>query len=50
MKKCTGIGLFLMGVGSAVMIQQIKNGNMKKFISNMNKKKIQAIDELEDMM
>lgn len=39
-----------MGVGSAVMIQQIKNGNMKRFISSMNKKKIQAIDELEDMM
>ena len=42
-----GIG---MGVGSAALYQNIKNGNVKKMVRKMNSAKTKAIDDLENMM
>ena len=42
-----GIG---MGVGSAALYHNIKNGNMKKWVRKMNSAKTKAIDDLENMM
>ena len=50
MKLKTGIALVMGGIGGAIMYQQIKNGNVKKMVRNMNKAKTKAIDDLEDMI
>ena len=42
-----GMGI---GVGSAALYQNIKNGNMKKMVSKMDKAKKKAISDLEEMM
>lgn len=42
-----GIGI---GVGSAALYQNVKNGNMKKWVRKMNSAKTKAIDDLENMM
>ena len=48
MSKC--IGLIAIGAMSTIMYQQIKNGNMKKLIKEMDKMKLDMVDDLEDMM
>ena len=56
MKK--NMALVLMGVGSTLLYQQIRNGNAKKYIKNMEclaKKSYENMcdeieDDLEDMM
>ena len=42
-----GMGI---GVGSAALYQNIKNGNIKKLDRKMNSAKTKAIDNLENMM
>ena len=44
--------LFLigLGIGGTVMYQQIQNGNFRKMIRQMNRKKTQMLEDLEDMM
>lgn len=42
-----GIG---MGVGSAALYQNVKNGNMKKLVRKMNSAKTKAVDNLENMI
>ena len=42
-----GMGI---GVGSAALYKNLKNGNMKKWVRKMNSAKTKAIDDLEDMM
>lgn len=42
-----GIG---MGMGSAILYHNLKNGNMKKMVRKMNSMKTKAIDDLENMM
>lgn len=39
-----------MGIGGAVLYQNLKNGNVKKAVRKMNSAKTKAIDDLEDMM
>lgn len=39
-----------MGVGSAALYQNIKNGNMKKWVRKMNSAKTKAIEDLENMI
>ena len=52
MKRC--VALVAMGVGGTLLYQQIRNGNARKMIrdleSNMKKMKKEACDDLEDMM
>jgi len=38
------------GVGGTILYQQIKNGNLKKMVQNMDRAKIEMIDDLEDML
>ncbi len=42
--------MFLLGVGSTVLYQQIQNGNFKKIVKDMNQAKTKMIDDLEEMM
>ena len=42
-----GIGL---GVGSAALYQNVKNGNIKKMVRKMNSAKTKAVDDLENMI
>jgi len=50
MKLKSGVALVATGVGGALLYQQIKNGNMKKWVRQMNRSKTKAIDTLEDMI
>ena len=40
----------VIGVGSAALYQNIKNGNIKKLARKMNSAKTKAIDNLENMI
>lgn len=42
-----GIGI---GVGSAALYTNVKNGNVKKMVRKMNSAKTKAIDDLENMI
>ena len=42
-----GMGI---GVGSAALYMNIKNGNVRKAVRKMNSAKTKAISDLEDMM
>ncbi len=42
-----GMGI---GVGSAALYMNIKNGNMRRLVRKMNSAKTKAISDLEDMM
>ena len=52
MKSKTGMALMGLGigVGSAALYTNIKNGNMKKLVRKMNSAKTKAISDLENMM
>ena len=52
MKSKTGMALMGLGigVGSAALYTNIKNGNMKKSVRKMNSAKTKAISDLENMM
>lgn len=42
-----GVGI---GVGSAALYQNIKNGNIRKMVRKMNSAKTKAVSDLENMM
>jgi len=46
----SSIWLIGLGVGGTLLYQQIKNGNLKRAVYNMDKAKMKMIDDLEDMM
>ena len=50
MKLKTAALIMASGIGGAIMYQQIKNGNMKKMVSNLKSKEVKMLDDLEDMM
>lgn len=52
MKSKTGMAFTMMGIGmgSAILYHNIKNGNMKKWVRKMNSSKTKAIDDLENMI
>ena len=52
MKSKTGMALMGIGigVGSAALYANIKNGNMKKMVRKMNFAKTKAVSNLENMM
>lgn len=39
-----------LGIGGTILYQQIKNGNLKKAVYNMDQAKLKMIDDLEDMI
>lgn len=50
MKLKTAVLMTAAGVGGAALYQQFKNGNMKKMFSKLKSKKVNMLDDLEDMM
>ena len=40
----------MMGIGATILYQQIKNGNMKKLMKDMENLKCKTMEDLEDMM
>ena len=52
MKSKTGMALIGMGigVGSAALYQNLKNGNIRKWTREMNQAKTKMLEDLEDMM
>lgn len=50
MKTKNAIYLIGLGIGSTLLYQNIKNGNVKRWTREMNRAKTQMIDDLEDMM
>lgn len=39
-----------LGVGGTILYQQIKNGNLKKAVYEMDRAKMKMIDDLEDII
>lgn len=39
-----------LGIGGTLLYQQIKNGNFRKMIREMNRSKTKMLEDLEDMM
>lgn len=50
MNAKTSMAMVALGVGGTLLYQNVKNGNVKKWVRNMNKAKTRAIEDLEDMM
>lgn len=50
MKMNKTITYMTIGALGVIMYQQIKNGNMKKFVNKVKNKEIKMIDEMEDIM
>ena len=50
MKMKSSMALIGAGVAGTFLYQQMKNGNIKHMMSKMNKSKIKAVDDLEEMM
>ena len=44
------MALVLMGVGGTLLYQQIRNGNARKYIKDMEQMLKSEFDDLEDMM
>ena len=50
MKMKNSLYLIGLGIGGTLLYQQVKSGNFRKMIRNMNRKKTKMIEELEDML
>lgn len=50
MKVKNSLYMIGLGVGGVLLYQQIKNGNFRKMIRNMNSTKTKMIEDLENMM
>lgn len=52
MKSKAGMALMGLGigVGSAALYQNVKNGNIKKMVRKMNSAKTKAVNDLENMI
>jgi len=50
MKLKSSMYLIGIGVGGTLLYQQIKNGNFRKMIRQMNRQKTKMIEDLEELM
>ena len=50
LKLRNSIYMIGIGIGGTLLYQQIKNGNFRKMIREMNRTKTKMIEDLEDMM
>ena len=39
-----------LGIGGTLLYQQLKNGNLRKAVREMNRTKTKMLEDLEDMM
>ena len=42
--------MIALGIVGTLLYQQIKNGNLRRIVRNMNRQKTKIIEDLEDMM
>ena len=50
MKMRNSLYMIMLGVGGTLLYQQIKNGNLRKIVREMNRGKTKMLEDLEDMM
>lgn len=50
MKMKNSLYLIGLGVGGTLLYQQLKNGNLRRVVRNMNRSKTKMLEDLEDMM
>ena len=50
MKSKNAIYLIGLGIGSTLLYQNIKNGNLRKWTRQMNQAKTEMLEDLEDMI
>ena len=44
------IYMVLLGIGGTLLYQQLKSGNLRKVVREMNRSKTKILEDLEDMM
>ena len=50
MKNKNALYLIGLGIGSTLLYQNVRNGNLKRWTREMNRTKTKMIEDLEDMM
>lgn len=50
MKMKNSLYLIGLGVGGTLLYQQLKNGNLRRVVRNMNRSKTKMLEDLEDMI
>ena len=50
MKMKSSLYLIGLGVGGTLLYQQLKNGNLRRIVRQMNRSKTKMLEDLEDMM
>ena len=50
MKLKNSLYMIGLGIGGTLLYQQIKSGNLRKVVREMNRTKTKMIEDLEDMM
>ena len=50
MKLKNSLYMIGLGIGGTLLYQQIKNGNLRKMVREMNRSKTKMLEDLEDMM
>ena len=50
MKLKNSIYMIGLGIGGTLLYQQLKNGNLRKVVREMNRSKTKMLEDLEDMM
>ena len=50
LKLKNSIYMIGLGIGGTLLYQQIKNGNFRKMVREMNRSKTKMLEDLEDMM
>ena len=50
MKIKNSLYMIGLGIGGTLLYQQLKNGNLRKFVREMNRSKTKMLEDLEDMI
>jgi len=50
MKLRTSLYMILLGIGGTLLYQEVKNGNLRKLVRNMNAKKTKMLEDIENML
>ena len=50
MKIKRSLCLIGLGIGGTILYQQLKNGNLRRVVRQMNRSKTKMLEDLEDMM
>ena len=50
MKLRNSLLMIMVGVGGTLIYQELKSGNLRKMVREMNRSKTKMLEDLEDMM